>query len=133
MTRNRRSRSARAIYAIGRFVLGSTLAMMGWSNFDEMDGMIEYAESNGVPMASLLVPLSSGALVLGGLGIALGKFQRLAAGAAATFFVGVTPTMHNFWDLEGQERQQQQIHFMKNLAMFSAVVTLFGLGEDRDE
>ena len=46
-------------------------------------------------------------LVLGGLGIILGIYPVIAAGMLAVFFIGVTPTMHDFWNAPEDEQQNE--------------------------
>ncbi len=100
---------------LGRALFGSVLAFMAFDNFRDLEGSIGYADSKGVPEPETLVPFSSGMLLFGGLGIALGRFKRLAPGAVVSWFVAVTPQMHDFWNMEDDQREGQQIHFLKNL------------------
>ena len=116
---------------IGRALFGGVLAFMAFDNFRDIEGTIAYADANGVPVAGKLVPFASGALLFGGGALATGKARPLAAGAIATFFVGVTPGMHDFWNMDDDQREGQQIHFLKNLALLGAALSF--LAGDSDE
>lgn len=120
----------RALSVLGRALFGGILAFMGLNGFRGMEGQVEYAESKDVPMAEFLVPFSHGMLALGGLGIALGRRPVASAGAVVTFFAGVTPQMHDFWNLEGDQQQQEMINFLKNTALLGAALTFLVRGND---
>ena len=115
---------------LGRVLYGGVLAFMGLDNFRDLEGSVAYAESNGVPEADKLVPFASGALLFGGTALALGKAKTFAAGAIATFFVGVTPQMHDFWNMDEEQSGGQQIHFLKNLALLGGALYFLA---DEDE
>nr|WP_232820586.1 DoxX family membrane protein [Halorussus litoreus] len=116
---------------MARLLYGGVLAFIAVDNLRNNDQMVGYAESKGAPMADLSVPAISGSLLFGGLGIALWKLPRAAAGAAATFFVSITPVMHDFWAVEDEEeKQQQQIHFLKNAALLGSALAFLRIGED---
>ena len=116
---------------IARLLYGGILVFTGLNHFRNAENMAGYAESKGVPMADLAVPFSGGMLVTSGLGIILWRLPRLAAGAAATFFVGVTPMMHDFWNADEQERQQEMNDFLKNVGLLSAALTFLSRANDR--
>ena len=56
--------------------------------------------------------------------------RGLAAVAIAAFFVGVTPTMHDFWNMEEDQREQQLIHFLKNIVMLAGALVFLALGTE---
>jgi putative oxidoreductase len=92
---------------------------------------IEYAASAGVPMASLLVPLSGLLAFAGGASILLGWHARIGAALLVAFLLPVTFTMHAFWDVgDAMMRQLQMAMFMKNLALVGAslLIAYFGSG-----
>ncbi|WP_435076067.1 DoxX family protein [Halococcus sp. AFM35] len=111
------------VSTIGRALFGGVLAFMAFDNFRDMEGTVAYADSNDVPEADKLVPFASGALLVGGSALATGKARKFAAGAIATFFVGVTPGMHDFWNMDDEQREGQLIHFLKNLALLGAALS----------
>lgn len=119
-----------SVSGLGRTLFGGVLAFMAFDNFREMEESIAYAESKNVPEARKLVPFSSGMLLFGGVGIVLGRFRRLAPGAVVTWFIAVTPMMHDFWNMEGEQREQQMIHFLKNLIILGAALFLLGTKSD---
>jgi putative oxidoreductase len=117
---------------LGRALFGSVLAYTALDNLRDIDGMVAYAESKGVPKADRLVPFSSAMLFFGGVATALGRFPRLAAGAIAAFLVGVTPTMHDFWNMNEDQRDQQVIHFLKNTALLGGALFFLARGPTED-
>ena len=110
---------------LGRLLFGGMLAVAAINSFRGLEGQIAYAESKGVKYANYLVPFSSGILAFGSVGIIFWRFPRLATGAVATFFAAVTPTMHDFWNTSGQEKQNEMNHFIKNVAMLGAALAFF--------
>src|SRR5947207_2900201 len=58
---------------------------------------INYAASQGVPAASVLVPLSGILALAGGLSILLGYKARIGGWLIVLFLVPVSLKMHNFW------------------------------------
>ena len=56
-----------------------------------------------------------GLLVFGGLSIATGALPAVGAGALAVFLFVSAVTMHDFWSLEGEDRQNEMTGFLKNM------------------
>ena len=115
---------------LGRVAFASVLGFLAIGNLQDMDETIAYAKSKGAPLAGITVPLSSLALLGGAATIALGAFPLVGSLAIGAFLVGVTPIMHDFWTQEGMDRQNEFIHFLKNVglgggaAVFAALATL---------
>lgn len=91
---------------------------------------IAYAASQGVPAASVLVPLSGAIALVGSLSILLGYRAKVGAWLIVLFLIGVTP-LHKFWGVSDPMMQQiQMAMFMKNIAMLGGalLITQFGSG-----
>jgi putative oxidoreductase len=92
---------------------------------------IAYAASQGVPLASIAVPVSGVIALLGGLSILLGYRAKLGAWLIVLFLVGVTPMMHRFWVVSDPMMYQVQFAmFMKNVSMLGGalLISQFGSG-----
>lgn len=124
------STGAGAALLLGRVAFAVVLGYLAVGNLLDMEETVAYAKSKGAPAAGVTVPLASTTLLAGALAIALGAFPLIGSLAIAGFLVGVTPIMHDFWTQEGMERQNQQIHFLKNVglaggaAVFAALSTV---------
>ena len=94
-------------------------------------GGINYAALQGVPLASLAVPLSGLLALTGSLSILLGYRARLGAWLIVLFLVPVTFTMHKFWAVtDPTMAQMQMINFMKNVEIIGGalLISQFGAG-----
>jgi len=94
---------------------------MTFSHFQQP--AISHAAKAGVPMASIVVPLSGVIAILGGLSIALGYKAKWGAWLIVLFLVPVTVVMHPFW-----KAPDQQTNFMKNLSMLGAALLITQVG-----
>jgi putative oxidoreductase len=114
---------------LGRLFFALIFLMAGSNHFSSQT--IAYAASQGVPLASIMVPFSGALAIVGGLSILLGYRARMGAWLIALFLVGVTPMMHKFWVVpDPMMHQLQMIMFMKNMAMLGGalLITQFGAG-----
>ena len=100
---------------------------MGLNHFSNVDAMAGYAESKGLPAGRASVLLSGGTLLFGGLGIALGVYPALAAGAIAVFLAVSTPTMHDFWAVPEEQQQSEMTNFLKNVTMLGGALIFLAL------
>jgi putative oxidoreductase len=113
---------------IGRILFALIFLMAGFTHF--LPQTIAFAASQGVPLASIVVPLSGMIAFLGGLSILLGYRAKLGAWLIVLFLLGVTP-LHKFWGITDPMMQQMQMAmFMKNLAMLGGalLISQFGAG-----
>src|SRR5258708_34403982 len=62
---------------------------------------IQHAADLGVPLATLLVPISGLMALAGGLSVATGYKARWGAWLLVAFVMPVTLMMHGFWKLQG--------------------------------
>ena len=109
-------------FRLSRLLFGAVLVFTGLNHFQETEGMVQYADAKGIPNAETMVPVSGGMLVFSGLGIAFWRVPKLAAGAAATFLVAATPTMHDFWNADEESKQTEMNAFLKNVAMLGGAL-----------
>lgn len=123
-----------SVFQLGRALFGGILAFLAIDNLRNLQERIQYAEAKDAPAPDLTVPALSTGLLLGSVGLALWRLPRASATAVAGFFLGVTPVMHDFWNAEDEETQQQEIiHFLKNGALLGAALVFLQLGRQRDE
>ena len=117
------------LFLLGRLLFGGVLAFTGLNHFTDIDGMAGYAEFKGLPLPRFSVVASGVLLTLGGVGIVVGAFPVLAAGALAVFLVVSAVTMHDFWAADDPEEQQSEMtSFLKNLYGAGAALALLALG-----
>ncbi len=112
----------------GRVFFSLIFMLAGLNHFSRQT--IAFAASQGVPLASIAVPLSGVIAVVGGLSILLGYRAKIGAWLIALFLISVTP-LHNFWAVhDPMMAQVQMIMFMKNISMLGGalLISQFGAG-----
>ena len=108
---------------LGRLCYSAIFIMAAPGHFSRH--AIEHAASQGVPMASVLVPLSGIIALVGGLSVLFGYKARYGAWLLVFFLAPVTITMHRFWGLpDPMAAQRQHVMFMKNLSMLGAALLI---------
>jgi putative oxidoreductase len=124
------------IALIGRILFALIFLGSGATgHIGQRKGMAQYAASQGVPAADVLVVLSGLQILVGGLMVALGIWGDLGALLLLAFVVPAALLMHAFWKVQDpMQRANQQVHFMKNLALAGGSIMAFvlfaGLGHD---
>ena len=115
------------IVLLGRLFFVLVFVMSGPRHF--LSQTIGYAASQGVPLASITVPISGVLALAGGLSVLLGFRAKLGAWLIVLFLVGVTPMMHKFWAVtDPMIQQMQMIMFMKNVSMLGGALLISQLG-----
>jgi uncharacterized membrane protein YphA (DoxX/SURF4 family) len=117
---------------LGRLLYGGILAYMALDGFRHNEKRVEVAAESGVPVPEVLVPFVTGMLFVANRGIVLWKYPRASAGALVVFFVATTPVIHDFWTMEGQERQGNKINFLKNCALLGCSILLLEAAAEED-
>lgn len=109
---------------LGRILFGVLFLYNGYNHFANNEAVTGYAEFKGVPAASLMVVVSGVMMILGSLGVILGAFPVLSAGAIAVFLLVTSPKMHDFWNASDEDRQNEFNHFLKNVSLLGAALVL---------
>src|SRR5258706_6592814 len=84
-----------AVVVLGRFFFAIIFLLAGANHFNKQT--IGYAASQGLPWASIAVPLSGVVAIAGGLSILLGYRAKLGGWLIVLFFVPVSLMMPQFW------------------------------------
>ena len=116
-----------AVVVLGRLLFALVFLISGPGHFSP--NTIGYAAAQGVPLASIAVPVSAIIELLGGLSILLGYHAKIGAWLIVLFLIPVTLTMHSFWAVQDpMQAQMQMIMFMKNVSMLGAALIISQLG-----
>jgi putative oxidoreductase len=114
-------------FLAGRALFALVVGYLALGNVLDLESSVGYAEHKGVPFASVSVPLGSLALVAGALSVLLGVYPALGALAVSISLVPITVLMHDFWTMEGQDRQNERIHFLKNVGLLGGALVFLAL------
>jgi uncharacterized membrane protein YphA (DoxX/SURF4 family) len=111
-----------AAFVLGRALFAAVVGYLAVGNLLDLESSVGYAQSKGVPLASLSVPVGSLGLVAGALAVLVGVYPALGALAIVAFLAPVTVVMHDFWTLEGHERDNERVHFLKNVGLLGVAL-----------
>lgn len=110
--------------ALGRLLYCGILTYMSVDGFKNNEKRVDVAREKGVPLPDVMVPFATGMLLAANLALLFWKYPRTAAEAVIVFFLSTTPVIHNFWELEGEQRQGNKINFLKNVALLGGAIIL---------
>ena len=117
------------ISVVGRILIATIFLMSAVGNkIPNFNGVASYMASKGVPSPQILLAGAIVFLIVGSVSIIFGYHTRIGALLLLIFLGLATYYFHDFWKLEGQERQMQMIQFMKNLSMMGAMLFLMANG-----
>ena len=120
----------KAAFLIGRIAFGGFFLYNGINHFKQKRELAQYADAKDVPYPEAAVTASGVMLAVGGASIMLGVKPQIGTLAILGFLVTVSPMIHDFWSAEDpQQKQNEMIHFSKNLALFGAALALAGIEE----
>ena len=108
-------------YLAGRVLLGGFFIVSGLRHFQHLPMMAGFTGSKGVPSPKLAVMVSGLMIILGGISILLGVRPHWGIALVTAFLLPVTFLMHQYWKhTDPMMRINDQVHFMKNLAILGA-------------
>jgi putative oxidoreductase len=120
-----------AVLLVARLAMAAIFLPSGFQKLTHLATFAQSLSQRGVPGAAELAPLAAGVEFLGALLILLGIRLRWAALLMAVFTAVAALVSHRFWELADAERTQQQVQFMKNVAIIGGFLALFVAGPGR--
>jgi putative oxidoreductase len=117
----------RAIVPVGRALFAAIFISSIFGHFSSAE--IAQASAHGVPLATILVPLSGIIALVGGVSVLLGYRARFGALLLLVFLVPVTLFMHKFWGIpDPQMAMMQKVNFLKNMALSGGALMIMYFG-----
>ena len=119
----------RGLVPIGRSLFALIFITSVFGHFSS--GAIAQASAHGVPLASIVVPLTGLLAAVGGVLVMLGYRARFGAFLLLLFLVPVTLIMHRFWGVADPNiAMMHKAMFMKNTALVgtSLMIMYWGSG-----
>ena len=118
---------------VARPLLASIFVVGGVDALRNAGSKVPAAEDVAEPVASKLpglgdldteqlVRLNAGVQAGAGALLAIGRLPRLSALALAASIVPTTAAGHRFWEHEGSQRADHQIHFFKNVSLLGGLL-----------
>ena len=112
-------------FVVGRSLLGLYFIVPGLSKVFDYMGTLALMQMKGVPLSSVLLPLTITIQVIGGFFLILGKSLRLSALMLFGLTIIINVYIHDFWALAGDPSQAHEAqNFIKNLAIAAGLLVL---------
>jgi putative oxidoreductase len=117
------------VAVLGRVLLSASFLLSPVGNkIPNFAAVAQMMGSVGVPIPEVMLAGAIAFLIAGSLSVILGLHARIGASLLIVFLVLATYYFHPFWRLEGAEQLQQNIQFMKNLALAGAMLFIVANG-----
>lgn len=116
---------------VGRILISVIFLLSGITKVMNFSGMVAFMASKGMPMPNVMI---AGALVVeifGALCLITGFQTRIAALIMFLYLIPATLMFHNFWAMQGAMRADNQINFLKNLAIMGGLLMAAAYGPGR--
>ncbi len=117
------------VSVLGRVCLCAIFFMSAVGNkIPNFNATAELMAGRGIPAPRFLLAGAIAFLIAGSISLVAGLWPRVGASLLLIFLVLATYYFHNFWAVEGAERQEQMIAFMKNLSLMGAMLMVIANG-----
>ena len=113
------------IKTLGHLLLSAMFISGGSAAFLEPGARPQKVAAAGIPSAHEATILNGAVMMIAGTMLALGIAPKLSALALIGTLIPTTFVGHPFWkETDPKNRANQQIHFLKNLAMIGGLIAV---------
>lgn len=118
------------VAVLGRLMLCTIFLLAALANdIPNFQRTAGFMASEGVPAPRVMLAGAIVFLIAGSLSIILGYKARIGAALLLVFLALATYFFHDFWTVSDPKlKQDQMIHFMKNLALMGAMLLIVANG-----
>ena len=110
---------------LGRCFLGLYFLMPGISKITSYQAMLDYMTLHNIPMVDVLLPVTTGLQILGGLCLIAGFRIKEVALMFAGMTILINLGMHDFWNIYPETDQGHEVqNFVKNLGIFAGLLVM---------
>ena len=112
-------------FVVGRSLLGLYFIVPGLSKVFDYMGTLALMQMKGVPLSSVLLPLTITIQIIGGFFLILGRSLRLSALLLFGLTIIINVYIHDFWTLADDPSYAHEMqNFVKNLAIAAGLLVL---------
>ena len=120
-------------FTVGRTLLGLYFIVPGASKIFDFMGTLTLMRLKGVPLSSVLLPLTIVVQIIGGMFLILNKHLRISALLLFGLTILINIYIHNFWSLAGDPSQGHDMqNFIKKLAIAAGLLILATKEKDKN-
>ena len=112
----------RYLLIVGRVMLAAIFVFGGFGKITQWAGYQSIMTAKGIPLPAVALAVTILFEIVGGLSLLTGYYARWGALALFLYLIPVTLTMHNFWASPDAERQNQMVHFLKNISIMGGLL-----------
>lgn len=109
---------------VARILICIIFLIGGFSKITHFDTTAQFMAAHGVTLVPFFLIAAIVIEIIGGLSILLGWKLRWGAALLFIYLIPVTLIMHDFWYADAASRMEQQINFLKNLAIEGGLLYL---------
>jgi len=120
------------MYSLGRALLGALFLLSGLLKMTSFAGYSAWIASAGLPSPGLLLTLTMGIEIVGGLMLMSGWNARWGAVTLALFLVPTTLIFHGFWRADIADSWNQLNHILKNIGILGGLLIIFATESARE-
>ncbi len=111
---------------VARIFIGAFFLWAGATQAIHWKGSTENMQLKKMPTS--LLPAAILMQIIGGLSVLLGFEARIGALLLIVFVIPAAIKMHDFWNLQGEDRITQKTMFMKDVAVLGGLLLLLVTG-----
>ena len=116
---------------LGRILLALIFLQSGYGKIMNFDPTAAGMVKAGLPMVSVLLPITIFVELAGAVSLILGFKARWGAFGLLVFTLLAAYFFHNFWTMADPQARMQMIHFMKNMAISGGMLMVMAFGAGR--
>jgi putative oxidoreductase len=120
--------SDRILPLIGRILISVIFLLSGYGKLTSFGASAAFLASKHFPLPSAMLVGAIIVELIGGLCLVFGFKARIAAFIMFLYLIPTTLIFHNFWALQGAARGDNQIHFLKNIAIMGGLLMVSAYG-----
>jgi len=113
---------------VGRILISSVFILAGIGKISGFSGEEGFVASKHLPLPAVALGIAMIVELVGGLAILAGLYTRFTAWIVFLYMIPTTFLFHNFWTMQGAARDDNMLHFEKNIAIMGGLLILAAFG-----
>lgn len=113
---------------IGRVLISCMFLWASYEKIKHWNKTVNYYKTKHIPYLSIVLPVGMGMKIAGGLSVLFGWHAHIGALLLLIVSIASVVKMHQFWKVQGPEKEMEQMLFAKDVAIIGGLFMILALG-----